>query len=57
MADGPLRDKIIVQHDNVRFIAFFKTAAFAKLEALDLIPTGGFDGLTEWQPCDADKTS
>lgn len=57
VTDGPLRDEIIVQHDNVRFIAFFKAAAFSKLEALDLIPTGGFDGLAKRQSCDANETA
>ena len=36
VADGPLRDKIVVQHDDVRFVAFLQTAAFAELEAFVL---------------------
>ena len=57
VADGPLRDEIVVQHDDVRFVAFLQTAAFAELEALDLIPAGRLDGLAERQSRDADKTA
>ena len=57
VADGPLRDEIVVQHDDVRFVAFFQTAAFAELEALDLVPAGRLDGLAERQPRDADETA
>ena len=57
VADGPLRDEIVIQHDDVRFIAFLQAASFAKLEALDLVPAGRLDGLAERQSRDADKTA